>query len=139
MNIFNKKSILILFAITLLICSSYADDHIPEPELRDSKAFSQIAQRLRYLAKTKVPYDKINKYKVKIGIKTFKAGYEIAGFACVKSCNAAPNPPCSKPYCIYGYVKSLGKRYCRKTCTKPVENCTYILAGPGRGTYTCAK
>nr|GEW42064.1 hypothetical protein [Tanacetum cinerariifolium] len=38
MDIFNKKSILLfLLAITLLICSSFADDHLPLARTRDRK------------------------------------------------------------------------------------------------------
>ncbi|KAI7743271.1 hypothetical protein M8C21_030217 [Ambrosia artemisiifolia] len=120
MNILDKKSVLVLFIVTLLLFSSYADDHNLEDRLLASNGLTNGFKNLfNWGIRQGTPKirEAIAKHQqsFKFGYKIVKGGYELAGFGCLKECSSAPKPPCSKPNCLIQIVKTGGdfKRTCK--------------------------
>ncbi|PWA43881.1 hypothetical protein CTI12_AA531490 [Artemisia annua] len=67
MAILNKKSMLFLLATILLICSSYADDHLSSARRELRTLFNSGKFNIRF-GNTNLPYDihKLTKYKERI-------------------------------------------------------------------------
>ncbi|KAI3755017.1 hypothetical protein L1987_54810 [Smallanthus sonchifolius] len=127
MDIFNKKSMFFLFALTLLVCSSYADDHLPQPRLGDP----ELANLIRLPSGIISFLERLRGYKqgIKIGVKTGKAVDRLAG-ECAEKLNCAPaSKVCGKAYCVYRFTVSSNKYAgCQKFCGTAVENCYYNSA-----------
>ncbi|PWA46886.1 hypothetical protein CTI12_AA504340 [Artemisia annua] len=136
MDILNKKSMLFLLAITLLICSSYADDHLPSARMEDRKLAGGFLPRPKPAANLNQPKN-IEMYKriaaahpnAKKGFKfAWESGKEVA-VACQTNCQPADRRQklCSAFYCVYQMINQ-NTMTCKKVCGKlPTEGCYYDI------------
>ncbi|PWA37555.1 hypothetical protein CTI12_AA551830 [Artemisia annua] len=132
MDILNKKSMLFLLAITLLICSSYADDHLLSARMEDR----QLAVRLRPPVNLNLPKN-LEMYKRIAALNKIKKGFNFAwesgnvvATACLQETNCEPangsqRPSCAGFFCVYQMINRQTMK-CKKFCGKgPAEGCYY--------------